>query len=244
MRNILTIFKREFVSYFSRPIAYAIIVVFILFAKGMTFTFGSFIASGDASLNYSFFSFHPWLFMLLAPALGMGMWADEQRNGTIELLGTFPISPWSIIFGKYLAAVSVWFITLVLTFPIVIAVNWLGHPDNGIILSGYIGSFLTCCTFLAITMFFSACTRDQVVCLIVSVLVCFVMVICGFDGFTLQVSRILGREAVESIASIGVIDHFSALTSGAFRLQDLVWFLSIIGGSLLGTSAILTAKRA
>jgi ABC-2 type transport system permease protein len=244
MKNIYTLFKREFGSYFSQPTAYAVIVVFIIFSMGMTFTFGNFMRNGDASLNFSFFFWHPWLYMLLAPAVGMRLWSDEQRSGTIELLGTFPVSLWSAIFGKFLAASAVWLITLLLTFPIVIAVNWLGHPDNGIIVSGYVGSFLTCCTFLAITMLVSACTRDQVVCLIVSVLICSLMVLIGFDDVTMQVNRIFGREAVDSLSSVGVLDHFGALTSGAFRLQDLVWFLSIIGGSLLGTSAILTAKRA
>ena len=176
----------------------------------------------------------------------MKLWADEQRTGTIELLGTFPVSTWSAIFGKFLAAATVWLIALLLTFPIVITVNYLGNPDNGAIFSGYLGSFLVCCTFLAITMLVSACTRDQVVCLIVSVSICVLIVLCGYDPFTRELcanrlaGRLLGRDHLASAS--GIISARS--TSGLFRLKDFIWFGSIIFVCLLGTSAILSAKRA
>ena len=238
-----TIYRRELSSYFSQPTAYAIIVVFLLLSMGLTFSFGNFMRVGDASLEWTFFFWHPWIFMLLAPAVGMKLWSDEQRTGTIELLGTFPLSTWSAIIGKYLAAATVWLAALAFTFPIVITVNYLGDPDNGAILSGYIGSFLVCSTFLAITMLISACTRDQVVCLIVSVVVCVTMVLCGYDDFTREFGKAVSPGAVEAVISIGVWDHFRSLTQGLFRIQDLVWFGSFIVVSLLGTSAILSAKR-
>jgi ABC-2 type transport system permease protein len=240
----LTIYKRELESYFGQPTAYAVIVIFLLLAMGLTFTFGNFMRVGDSSLEWTFFSWHPWLYMLLAPAVGMKLWADEQRTGTIELLGTFPVTTWSAIIGKYLAAATVWLAALLLTFPIVISVNYLGSPDNGAILAGYIGSFLVCCTFLAITMLVSACTRDQVVCLIVSVAVCVVMVLCGYDDFTRELAKVTSPAVVEAAVSFGVWDHFRSLNRGLFRLQDFIWFSSIIIVSLLGTSAILSAKRA
>jgi ABC-2 type transport system permease protein len=134
-------------------------------------------------------------------------------------------------------------VALACTFPIIITVNYLGSPDNGAILSGYIGSFLVCCTFLAVTMLISACTRDQVVCLIVSVLICVLMVLCGYDDFTRELGKAASPSIVEAVVSFGVWNHFSSLTRGLFRLQDLVWFGSIIVVSLLGTSAILSAKR-
>lgn len=242
--NSLTIYKRELSSYFSQPTAYAIIVIFLFLVMGLTFSFGNFIRVGDASLEYSFFFWHPWIYMLLAPAVGMRLWSDEQRTGTIELLGTFPVSLWSAIFGKFLAAATVWFVALALTFPIVITVNYLGDPDNGAILSGYIGSYLVCCTFLAITMLVSACTRDQVVCLIVSVAICVVMVLCGFDDFTRELANAVSPTVVEACTAIGVWNHFNSLTRGLFRLQDFVWFGSFIVVCLLGTSAILSSKRA
>lgn len=240
----LTIYKRELGSYFSQPTAYAIIVIFLLLSMLFTFTFGNFMRVGDASLEWSFFFWHPWIYMLLAPAVGMKLWADEQRTGTIELLGTFPLSIWSAITGKFFAAATVWLAALLLTFPIAITVNYLGDPDNGAILSGYLGSFLVCCTFLAITMLVSACTRDQVVCLIVSVAICVTMVLCGYDDFTRELGKAASQGVVEVVTSLGVWEHFRSLNRGMFRLQDLVWFASFIVVSLLGTSAILSAKRA
>jgi ABC-2 type transport system permease protein len=240
----LTIYKRELTSYFAQPTAYAIIVIFLALSMGLTFSFGSFMRVGDASLEWTFFFWHPWIFMLLAPAVGMKLWADEQRTGTIELLGTFPVSTWSAIVGKFLAAATVWLVALLLTFPIIITVNYLGDPDNGAILAGYLGSFLVCCTFLAITMLVSACTRDQVVCLIVSVAICVTMVLCGYDDFTRELAKATSPTAVEAIISFGVWDHFRSLNRGLFRMQDLVWFASFIFVCLLGTSAILSAKRA
>lgn len=240
----LTIYKRELGSYFSQPTAYAIIVIFLLFSMGFAFTFGEFMRIGDASLQYPFLFWHPWLFMLLAPAVGMKLWADEQRTGTLELLGTFPISTWSAIIGKYLAAVTVWLLALLLTFPIIITVNYLGSPDNLAIFGGYLGSFLVCCTFLAITMLISACTRDQVVCLIVSVAVCVVILLCGYDPVTRELAKIVPPAVLDGIVSFGVWDHFSALSAGQFRFKDMVWFATIITVCLLGTRAILSAKRA
>ncbi len=239
-----TIYKRELSSYFSQPTAYAIIVIFLVLSMGLAFSFGKFMTVGDASLEWTFFFWQPWIYMLLAPAVGMRLWADEQRTGTIELLGTFPVSTWSCIVGKFFAAATVWLVALALTFPIILTVNYLGDPDNGAILAGYIGSFLVCCTFLAITMLVSACTRDQVVCLIVSVAICVTMVLCGYDDFTRELGKAASPGAVEAVVSIGVWDHFSSLNQGLLRLQDLVWFASFITVCLLGTSAILSAKRA
>ena len=238
-----TIYKRELTSYFAQPTAYAIIVIFLVLSMGLTFTFGNFMRVGDASLEWTFFFWHPWIFMLLAPAVGMKLWADEQRTGTIELLGTFPLSTWSAIIGKFFAAATVWLVALLLTFPIVLTVNYLGNPDNGAILAGYIGSFLVCCTFLAITMLVSACTRDQVVCLIVSVAICVIMVLCGYDDFTRELGKAASPAVVEAVVSFGVWDHFRSVNRGLLRLQDLVWFGSFIFVCLLGTSAILSAKR-
>lgn len=239
-----TIYKRELSSYFAQPTAYAIIVIFLALSMGLTFSFGNFMRVGDASLEWTFFFWHPWIFMLLAPAVGMKLWADEHRTGTIELLGTLPVSIWSAIIGKFLAAATVWLAALLLTFPIVITVNYLGDPDNGAIFSGYIGSFLVCCTFLAITMLVSACTRDQVVCLIVSVAICVTMVLCGYDDFTRELGKAASPAVVEAVTALGVWEHFRSLIRGMFRLQDFVWFASFIVVCLLGTSAILSAKRA
>lgn len=242
--NTWTIFKREFSSYFSQPTAYAIIVIFSLLSIGLTFTFGRFWDFQDASLNHSFFWWHPLLFMILAPAVSMRMWADEHRSGTIELLGTMPVSLRSAILGKFLAAATVWAIALLLTFPIVIAVNSLGEPDNWAIFSGYIGSFLVCCTFLAITSLISAFTRDQVVALIISVALCFLLTVCGIDQVINELRRSWTKEGIDILSSIGVYSHFQETTRGLIRLPTLVYFLGLISVCLIGTHLVLKSQRA
>lgn len=242
--NTWTIFKREFSSYFSQPTAYAIIVIFSLLSIGLTFTFGRFWDFQDASLNHSFFWWHPLLFMILAPAVSMRMWADEHRSGTIELLGTMPVSLRSAILGKFIAAATVWAIALLLTFPIVIAVNSLGEPDNWAIFSGYIGSFLVCCTFLAITSLISAFTRDQVVALIISVALCFLLTVCGIDQVINELRRSWTKEGIDILSSIGVYSHFQETTRGLIRLPTLVYFLGLISVCLVGTHLVLKSQRA
>jgi ABC-2 type transport system permease protein len=239
-----TIYKRELSSYFSQPTAYAIIVIFLIASMGLTFSFGRFIVTGDASLEWSFVFFHPWIFMFLAPAIAMRLWADEQRNGTIELLGTFPLTTSAAIIGKFLAAATVTLVALLLTFPIVLTVNYLGVADNGAIFSSYLASYLVGLTFIAITMLVSACSRDQVVCLIVSVTLCVLMVLIGYDDVTRVLANVVSPAVLQAIVALSVWDHFSSLNSGLFRLQDFAWFFSIISICLLGTSAILSSKRA
>lgn len=240
---MFTIFKRELKSYFTQPTAYAVIVIFLFMSLFFAFTLGNFIKTGDANLEWSFFFWHPWIYMLLAPALGMRLWSDEQRSGTIELLGTFPTTVWSAILGKYLAAATVWFIALALTCPMVMAVNTLGDPDNLTIFSGYIGSFLLCCVFLAITCLVSAFTRDQVSCLIVSCSVCVLLVVVGFDHVVRIFSQTFSEAVTDAIVSTSVLDHYQPLLRGAVRVQDLIYFSSIIVACLLCTSAILNSKR-
>ncbi|MGJ8697071.1 MAG: ABC transporter permease [Verrucomicrobiaceae bacterium] len=242
--NTWNIFKRELGSYFSQPTAYAIIVIFSLLSIGLTFTFGRFWDFQDASLNYSFFWWHPLLLMILAPAVGMRLWSDEHRSGTIELLGTMPVSMRSAILGKFFASAFVWFIALLLTFPIVISVNWLGDPDNWAIFSGYLGSFLVCCTFLAITSLISAFTRDQVVALIISVAVCFLLTVCGIDQVINELRRSWSKESVDLLASVGVYSHFQEAARGLIRVASLLYFFGLITVCLVGTNLVLKSQRA
>jgi len=243
VKNVLSIFKREVTSYFTQPTAYAVIVIYLLLVMLLTFTWGGFFERDDASLIESFFVYNPWLFCLFVPAVGMRLWSDEQRNGTIELLGTLPLSTWSAIFGKFAAAGFVWLLALVGTLPIWVSINLLGSPDNLTVFSGYLGSYLVCLSFLAITMLVSAFTRDQVVCLIVSIAICFTMVIIGFDNVTIKLSQVIRGDLLEAIVAAGVWDHFNSLIRGSFRLQDFVWFATVIFCSLLGTSAVLSSRR-
>ncbi|MEN8693317.1 MAG: ABC transporter permease [Akkermansiaceae bacterium] len=242
--NTWTILKRELSSYFSQPTAYAIIVIFNLLSIGLMFTFGRFWDFQDASLNYSFFWWHPLLLMILAPAVSMRMWTDEHRSGTIELLGTMPLSMRSAILGKFFAAAIVWLFALLLTFPVVTSVNYLGDPDNWAILSGYIGSFLVCCTFLAITSLISAFTRDQVVALIISVAVCFLLTVCGIDQVINELRRSWDKESIDVLSAIGVYSHFQEATRGLIRIPSLLYFLGLISVCLVGTHLVLKSQRA
>src|SRR5580704_6397997 len=187
--NIKTIAKRELAGYFSAPVAYVFIVIFLLLTGFFTFMAGGFFERGQATLDGSFFMWHPWLYLFLVPAVGMRLWAEERRVGTLELLLTLPITAWQAIVGKFLASWIFLLLALFLTFPVVITVNYLGSPDNGVIFAGYVGSFLMAGAYLAIRCMTSAMTRNQVVSFIVSVVICLFLVLCGFPPVTNLLTR-------------------------------------------------------
>ncbi|MEI6351974.1 MAG: ABC transporter permease [Verrucomicrobiota bacterium] len=243
LRNILTIAKREVAGFFASPVAYVFIVIFLMLAGFFTFMASGWFDVGEANLE-RFFMWHPWLYLFLVPAVGMRMWSEERRLGTIELLLTMPITPWQAIVGKFLASWAVLAIALVLTFPMVVTVNYLGHPDNGIILAAYIGSLLMAGAYLAITAMTSAMTRNQVVSFIVSVMACLFLILAGWPPVTDLLVHWASPWLVETIASFSVMTHFISLQKGVLDTRDLLFFLSIIGFSLFTTSAILRAHRA
>ena len=241
--NITTITKRELAAYFSSPLAYVFIVIFLLLCGFFTFFVGGFFEIGQASLAQPFFMWHPWFYLFLVPAVGMRLWAEERRVGTIELLLTMPITAWQAIVGKFLASWIFLGVALFLTFPIVITVNYLGSPDNGTILCGYIGSWLMAGAYLAISCITSAMTRNQVVSFIVSVVLCLFLILAGFA----PVVNLLQNSVpwlVNLITSFSVITHFDALQKGVLDSRDLIFFLSLIGFSLFATSVILRGHRA
>lgn len=242
--NIKTIAKRELGAYFSSPLAFVFIVIFLLLCGFFTFMVGGFFERGEASLSASFFLWHPWFYLFLVPAVGMRLWAEERRVGTIELLLTMPITAWQAIVGKFLASWLFLGIALLLTFPIVITVNYLGSPDNGVIFAGYVGSWLMAGAYLAISCITSAMTRNQVVSFIVSVVICLFFILAGFT----PVIRLLEGWAwpwlVDTITSFSVITHFDGFQKGVLDSRDVLFFLSLIGFSLFSTSVILRGHRA
>lgn len=242
--NIKTIAKRELGAYFSSPLAFVFIVIFLLLCGFFTFMVGGFFERGEASLSASFFLWHPWFYLFLVPAVGMRLWAEERRVGTIELLLTMPITAWQAIVGKFLASWLFLGIALVLTFPIVITVNYLGSPDNGVIFAGYVGSWLMAGAYLAISCITSAMTRNQVVSFIISVVICLFFILAGFT----PVIRLLEGWAwpwlVDTITSFSVITHFDGFQKGVLDSRDVLFFLSLIGFSLFSTSVILRGHRA
>ena len=243
MRAILTIAKRELVAYFTSPVAYVFLVIFLLLAGFFTFTAGNFFERGEASLG-AFFAWHPWLYLVLVPAVGMRVWAEERRSGTLELLLTLPVAPWQAIVGKFLASWIFLGVALALTFPAVLTVNVLGEPDNGMIAAGYVGSFLLAGSYLAITCMTSAMTRNQVVAFIVSVVICLFLILAGFNPVTDLMVRWASPQVVDTVAAFSVVTHFDAFQRGVIDSRDLVFFLSLIGFALFATGVIIRGHRA
>lgn len=242
-RHILSIAKREVTGYFASPVAYVFIVIFLLLAGFFTFMVAGFFGRGQANL-LAFFAWHPWLYLFLVPAVGMRMWSEERRLGTIELLLTMPITPWQAIVGKFLASWLVLALALALTFPIVITVNYLGNPDNGVILASYIGSLLLCGAYLSISAMTSAMTRNQVVSFIVSVVLCLFLILAGWPPVTNLLTEWASPWLVETIAAFSVMTHFESIQKGVIDSRDVVFFLSVIAFCLFTTSVIIRAHRA
>src|SRR5437588_12817615 len=243
LANIKTITKRELGAYFSSPLAYVFIVIFLLLCGFFTFFVGGFFERKQASLVLPFFEWHPWFYLFLVPAVGMRLWAEERRVGTIELLLTMPITAWQAIVGKFLASWLFLALALALTFPVVLTVNYLGHPDNGVIFSAFVGSWLMAGAYLAISCITSAMTRTQVVSFIVSVVVCLFLILAGFPPVINLLENWVPK-LVDLIASFSVITHFEGFQKGVLDSRDIIFFLSLIGFSLFTTSVILRTHRA
>ncbi len=243
MRIVWTLVKRELGAYFTSPVAYVFLVIFLLLAGFFTFTAGNFFERGEASLA-AFFAWHPWLYLVLVPAVGMRVWAEERRSGTIELLLTLPVAPWQAIVGKFLASWIFLAVALALTFPAVITVNVLGDPDNGMIAAGYVGSLLLAGAYLAITCMTSAMTRNQVVAFILSVVLCLFLILAGFNPVTDLLVRWASPAVVDTVAAFSVITHFDAFQRGVIDSRDLVFFLSVIGFALFATGVVIRGHRA
>jgi ABC-2 type transport system permease protein len=241
--NIKTIMKRELGGYFTSPIAYVFLIIFLLLTGFFTFTIGNFFERGEASL-VSFFTWHPWLYLFLVPAVGMRLWSEERRLGTMELLLTMPVTTWQAIIGKFLASWVFLGLALVLTFPVWITVNWLGAPDNGIIAAGYVGSFFLAGSYLAISCMTSALTRNQVISFILSVVICLFLILAGYTPVTDLLVRVASPLVVDIIAAFSVMTHFEGFQRGVIDLRDFVFFASVIGFALFATGVIIRSQRA
>ena len=227
MNVLINIVKRELSSYFSTPLAYVFIVIFLALIGSLTFYVGNFFVRGQADLN-SFFVFHPWVYILLIPAVTMRLWAEERKTGTIELLMTLPLTTTHAVLGKFFAAWFFIFVALILTFPIWITVNYLGNPDNGIIFAGYVGSLFMAGAYLSIGSCISAITKNQVIAFVISTTVCFLFTMMGVDlvlnFFKLWAPEIL----VNTISSMSFLTHFESITKGVIEIRDFLFYLSVI----------------
>lgn len=237
------IFKRELASYFATPLAYVFIVIFLVMSGALTFYLGNFFQREQADL-LSFFNFHPWLYLFLVPAISMRLWAEERKNGTLELLLTLPVTLRAAVLGKFLAAWIFTGLALVLTFPIWLTVNYLGEPDNGIIVAGYLGSWLMAGGFLAIGSCISAATRNQVIAFILSVTVCFLFIVSGFPLVLEVFTSWAPSWLVDTIASFSFLTHFESISKGVLDLRDVGFFLGLIVVWLFATAIVIDMKKA
>jgi ABC-2 type transport system permease protein len=242
MNQLWPIFKREFAAYFATPLAYVFIVIFLFTMGVFTFYIGRFYDNGQADLGV-FFSYHPWLYLFLVPAISMRLWAEERRTGTMELLLTLPAPLWATVTGKYLAAWAFTGLALLLTFPIWITVNYLGDPDNGVILAGYVGSFLMAGGYLAIGACLSAATNNQVIAFVITVVACFLFTIAGaplvLDFFRAWAPLTL----VTAVSSFSFLTHFQAISAGVIDLRDVIFFATLIALFLTANVVIIDLKK-
>ncbi len=243
MSNIRVLFRREFRSYFATPIAYVFIIIFLFLSGVFTFYLGNFFGRDQADL-VAFFTFHPWLYLFLIPALAMRLWSEERKTGTIELLLTLPVTVGQAVLGKFLAAWAFVAIALALTFPMWLTVNFLGDPDNGTILAGYLGSLLMAGGFLAIGACISALTKNQVIAFVISVVVCLMFILSGFP-LVLDFFRGWAPQLIlELISSFSFLTHFDAITKGVIDLRDLVYFVSLMAFWLFANTILVEWKKA
>ena len=243
MSMIGIITRRELGAYFATPLAYVFVLIFLMLSGAFTFYIGGFYERGQADL-LPFFNFLPWLYLFLVPAVAMRLWSEERKSGTIELLLTLPITMWQAVVGKFLAAWAFIGIALALTFPLWLTVNYLGDPDNGVILASYIGALLMAGAFLAIGSCISAATRNQVVAFILTVVACFVLVMAGhplvLDAFAAWAPQGL----VDAIAGLSFLTHFASISKGVIDLRDLLYFLLMIGFWLYASAIVIDLKKA
>lgn len=269
-RNVGAIFRRELAGYFTTPVAYVFLIVFLALAGAMTFYIGQFFDRNQADLD-SFFTFHPWLYLFLIPAIAMRLWAEERKSGTVELLLTMPLSLWDAVLGKFLAAWVFAGIALALTFPVWLTANYLtcpatlaadagfggvveclidsfsggraNKPDNGAVLAGYLGSFLMAGAYLAIGSCLSAATKNQVIAFVLAAVICFLFTLGGSSLVTGFLGGFLPQAAVDLVATMSFLGHFDQIKKGVIDLRDLVFFVSMMGVFLFATTLVLDLKK-
>ncbi len=243
MQGVGIVLRRELASYFATPIAYVFILIFLVLSGVFTFYMGSFYEREQADLN-AFFNFHPWLYLFLVPAISMRLWSEERKSGSIELLLTLPLTRFDAVLGKFLAAWLFTGLALLLTFPMWITVNMLGEPDNGVIFSSYLGSWLMAGGFIAIGSCMSALSKSQVIAFIVSAVVCFLFILAGFPLVVDLFKGWLPGMFVDAIASLSFLTHFTSISKGVLSLRDVLYFVSVIAVWLAATTVVVELKQA
>lgn len=243
MSPVNVVLRRELSSYFATPVAYIFIVIFLMLSGVFTFYLGHFFERGQADLS-SFFNFLPWLYLVLIPSVAMRLWSEERRSGTIELLMTLPLSTAQLVIAKFLAAWLFIGLALLLTFPLWLTVNYLGDPDNGVILAGYLGAWLMAGGFLAVGSCLSALTKNQIIAFILTLVVCFLLVMSGFPIVQDAFSGWAPQWLIDGLSSLSFLTHFDAISRGVIDLRDMVYFVVLIAAWLYATVLAINLKKA
>ncbi|MDR9389043.1 MAG: ABC transporter permease subunit [Wenzhouxiangella sp.] len=234
---------KEFSAYFQTPIATFFLVIFSVLSVSLTFFLGDFFEREIADLR-PFFQFHPWIYLFLVPAVGMRLWAEEYRSGSAELLLTLPVTTGQVVLGKFLAGWVFLGLALLMTVPLWISVNVLGDPDNGVIVAGYMGSWLVSGAFLAISAAVSATTQNQVIAFIVSALICFVLLMAGWPLVLEPLASIAPQWLIDSISRLSVLVHYAAMARGVLDVRDLVYFFGLMVTALAMNWVVIEMKKA
>jgi ABC-2 type transport system permease protein len=234
--------RRELVSYFATPIAYVVLVIFLLMANLFAFGLGQFYERGQADLA-PFFNLLPWLYLFLIPAVSMRLWSEERKNGSIELLLTQPVTLWQAVLGKFLAAWVFTGIALALTFPLWITVNYLGDPDNGAIFAAYVGSLFVAGGFLAVGSLMSALTKNQLIAFLLATWLCFMLLLAGFPLVTDWLGNWAPQWLVDGVVSLSFLTHFENITRGVLDLRDVLYYTLITAFFLLASTVVLEARK-
>ena len=242
MKPVAVILRRELASYFATPIAYVVLVIFLVMANLFAFWLGGLFERGQADLE-PFFNFMPYLYLFLIPAISMRLWAEERRNGSIELLLTQPVTLWQAVLGKFFAAWIFVGVALVLTFPIWITINNLGNPDNGTIFAAYLGCFFIAGGFLAVGSFTSSLSKNQLISFLVAFFICLLLLIAGFPMVTDWVSAWLPQWFVDGIVSLSFLTHFENITRGVLDLRDVLYYGLVMAFFLLASTVVLEARK-
>jgi ABC-2 type transport system permease protein len=238
MKTFKAVYQRELNGYFGTPIGYVFIVIFTALCGIFTFKLARFYEINQADLR-AFFFWHPWLYLFLVPAVSMRLWSEERKSGTIELLFTLPVRPFTAVLAKFFAAWTFVGISLFLTFPLVVTVYYLGSPDGGVIAAGYAGSLFMAGAYLAVGSAFSALTKNQVVSFILTAVACLALILVGFAPFVKFLSGLLPLFIVENLQTLSFLHHFESIQKGIFELKNLVFFASLIGCGLYACLVIL-----
>ena len=238
-----SIAKRELKGYFGSPVAYVFIVLFLILSGFFTFQVSRFYEARQANLN-AFFIWHQWLYLFLVPAITMRLWSEERRNKTVEVLLTLPVTTWQAVFGKFLAAWIFIGIAVLLTFPMIITVYYLGNPDIGPIITGYLGTLLLAATYLAVGIFASAITRSQVISFIIGLVLCLFFVLVGWPPISAALQDYLPQAVVNFITGMSFTSHFDSIRIGVIDTRDIIYYVTFITFMLCTTTAVLNNRRA